>query len=194
MRKKVSQGRASIAIAERAGVNKAMLYYYVGAKKDLYREILTKNFDHVLTSVTRATQAATTPETRLRAFIEGLTRAAGEIEYHPQIMLREIASGGVNLEPEIVQRILEGMNLLVGILRDGVADERFRPTNPVMTHLTIVGAVVFMTSVAPLIDLFRDNAPPELKDVSPWSQSELGEHLFNLVTRGIETTKDPGDD
>jgi len=172
-------------IARRAGVNKAMLYYHVGDKAALYREVLVRNFDFVLTSVTRAVETATTPEDKLRAFVDGLASAAGGIQYHPQIMLREIASGGANLKPEILQRIFRAMALLFEILEEGVATDRFRPTNPLMTHFTIVGAIVFMTSVAPLVERFREAAPPELRAAQPWSRSELTEHLYNLLAHGV---------
>ena len=177
-------------IAARAGVNKAMLYYHVGDKAALYREVLVKNFDLVLDAVTRSVEAAATPNDKLRAFIDGLSSAAGKIEYHPQIMLREIASGGANLDPEILQRIFHAMALLFEILDEGVAADRFKPTNPLMTHFTIVGAVVFMTSVAPLIERFRDAAPTEMRRAAQWNQAELAEHLFALLTRGLATQGD----
>ncbi len=81
-------------IARRAGVNKAMIYYHVGAKEALYAAVLHGAIGHVADSISARIETGTTPEAKLRAYIRGFVDA---VEGNPRmgpILLREIASGG----------------------------------------------------------------------------------------------------
>jgi len=169
-------------IAVRAGVNKAMLYYHVGDKRALYTAVLTRNFDRVRDVIESALTTAGTARDRLEAVITALTNVARAYPDHPRIMLREIASGAANLPPEGLARMLEMVAVVRDLLQEGVSGGEFRPLDPVLTHLTIVGALIFLNATAPI----RERAAQLGSDFDfPEPQVDVAAFLNDMLLDGI---------
>ena len=139
-------------IAARAGINKAMLYYHVGDKTAQYSAVLLRNFGRVRLALDEALAAGGTARQRLEAVITALTRMVQRYPDHPRMMLREIASGAASLEPEVLAAMLEVVGVVRALIAEGTATGEFRAIDPVLTHLTLVGAVVFLNATAPIRD------------------------------------------
>jgi AcrR family transcriptional regulator len=165
-------------IAARASVNKAMLYYYVGDKQALYTAILLRNFDRVAAALAGAVVVEGTARQRLEAVIRAITEVIQRHPEHPRIMLREVASGASNLPDEVLDRMLEVVEVVRGLLLEGSRHGEFRPTQPWLTHLAIVGAVLFVNAVAPLIERAANRiSDADLPDPAVDISTALG-HIF----------------
>jgi AcrR family transcriptional regulator len=107
-----------------------MLYYHVGNKQDLYTAVLTRNFDRMDEALVDAMKIGGSASDRLRAIIAAVARALKAIPDHPRIVLREFASGGTNLQPEVLERMVKILVMVRNLLADGVrSGESFaRPT------------------------------------------------------------------
>ena len=169
-------------IASRAGVNKAMLYYHIGDKRALYGEVLKRNFGRIEKALEENLPDEGSAADRLRAVITIVERAIAANPDHPRIVLREFASGAANLPEEILRRML-GLLAVVGeILAEGTGRGEFRRTEPVMTHLTLVGALLMLNVVSPLRERFADLG--STIDV-PGADTETGKFLGDLLLQGI---------
>jgi len=129
-------------IARRARVNKAMLYYHFGSKRDLYLAVVR---DMVVTVHARARAIADGPGTaehKLDRWIETLVEEAAARPWFPPIMLREIAAGA----PHFDARIFRLMNDVFGAVKDiivqGQREGVFRAADPLLSHLTIMPPIL----------------------------------------------------
>jgi len=129
-------------IAAAAGVNKAMLYYHFGSKRELYLAIL-REILRVLGA--RARAIADGPEratVKLDSWIATIIEEAAARPWFPPIMLREMASGAPRLDPETFGLL----NAIFGAVRDVLAQGRqenvFDDVDPLLTHLTIMPPIL----------------------------------------------------
>lgn len=173
-------------IARHAGVNKAMLYYHVGNKQDLYTAVLTRNFDRLDEAMVGAVTSNGPLPDRLRTIIAGIARALKANPDHPRIVLREIASGGAHLEPEVLGRLVRILGVVREVLGDGVRSKEFRATDPVMTHLALVGASLILNAVTPLADRFSEiDSGVHFPD----TDADVGLFLADLLLNGIAVSR-----
>lgn len=134
-------------IARRAGVNKAMLYYHVGDKLALFHAVVHLFVGIVREEVAGALHPDLDPCARLVAIPQGFARAIRRLPHWPQIMLRELAGGGVHLPSEAIKNIERIASVTRAALADGQAAGTFRQVDPLLTHLLLVGSVIFMANV-----------------------------------------------
>lgn len=175
-------------IAARAGVNKAMLYYRVGDKRTLYTAVLMRNFDRVDAALAKA-EAGGSARQRLEAVIAGLTRVVEEIPEHPRIVLREIASGGADLPPEVAGRFVHAIGVVRSLLREGVAGGEFRPLDPLLAHLTLVGSVIFLSATSSIRARMGELLPD---GALPIPTADIAEFLSTMLLDGLAAKPESG--
>ena len=73
-----------------------------------------------------------------------------------------------------------------GLLADGVRNEEFRTTQPVMTHLTMVGASLILNAIAPLRDRAAEIGP---EIPFPDDDTDVATFLTDLMLNGIATPR-----
>jgi len=169
-------------IADRAGVNKAMLYYHVGDKRALYNEVLNRNFGRIENALEEGLPHEGSASDRLRAVITIVERAIAANPDHPRIVLREFASGAANLPAEILQRMLGLLTVVRDILAEGTGSGEFRRTEPVKTHLTLIGAILMLSVVSPL----RERVPDLGSPIDfPGADTDIARFLGDLLLQGI---------
>ena len=174
------------AIAQRAGVNKAMLYYHIGDKRALYGEVLNRNFRRIEKALQKGLPNEGSPSDRLRAVITIVERAIAANPDHGRIVLREFASGSSNLPAEILHRMLGLLTVVKDILAEGSRTGEFRPTDPVMTHLTLIGAILMLNVVSPLRERVVDLG--STVDF-PTADADIARFLGDLLLEGITTPR-----
>jgi TetR/AcrR family transcriptional regulator len=131
------------AIARRAGVNKAMIYYHFSSKLGLYRELLRDGFRVMLEEARQVLDQPHPAIEKLEAYIATILRVNGRQPHLAPIMLREIAAGGRQLDPETLRLITGMFGIVRTILQEGRARGELREVDPVLTHLMIMGATIF---------------------------------------------------
>ena len=173
-------------IADRAGVNKATIYYHIGAKETLYARVLHEHFASAGDQFDRVLGSVSDPEEKLSLFIQQIARVMDQNPRKTVMMLREIAAGGEHF-PDIVARDLSVIiGKLMEILSEGQRQGRFIPVNPFSLHLMVIGAFV----------LYRVSQPVRKKIIgltdSPEHQEatvsgEFADEIERLVLRALKT-------
>lgn len=173
-------------IARQAGVNKAMLYYHVGDKNALYQAVLQRNFDLLFERIHETLRDKKTPEAKLEGFIEAIVAVVEKMASHPRIMMRELASGGPNVTPEVFTKLVAIFDLLRVILDDGIAAGRFRQTHPLLTHISIVASVMMTATVKPMLERLADKLPAEVRTALGWNDVQVVENITTLLLHGLD--------
>ena len=171
------------AIAKKAGVNKAMISYHFGGKRQLYREIVSATFSEI---VARAERLAASPRPvpeLLSEFIAMVGDVATRQNPHfPPMFLREVLTGGKHLEPGMVEMPARVMAAVQKIIARGVREGALRPVDPVLTHLSMIGSLIFFFATAGFRDRVLSDRDPRLK---PPDATAYVKHIQDLMAHGL---------
>ena len=158
-------GATADLIARRAGVNKAMINYHFGGKRGLYSAIVRESFAALLEGLRGAVGRAAAPAGQLRGYIAAFAEMAQRQPDLPAMLLRELIAGGDHhdLDREVFEYLPQVLGTVRGVLEAGVRDGSFRPVDPLLTHLGVIGSLIFFFATAE----FRRRALAEIKGVRP---------------------------
>jgi AcrR family transcriptional regulator len=163
-------------IAERAGVNKAMIYYHFKSKEDLYQVVIEQHFEEIGRFVERAMSEEADPEKfilKLSNFYNSITQERPTLF---PIILREMAQGGERIKAALT-RIMGERGLIIRlkkIIDDGIARGDFRNLDSRQVILSFVGMNLFYLILAPVMNTvweidnekaFREKRPKEIVDL-----------------------------
>ena len=172
-------------IAQRAGVNKAMIYYHIGDKEKLYAEVISNIIGNTAEMIAGKIRDISDPEEKLRVYVRTFAR---NIDDNPQVapvMMREVASGGKHL-PEVVARdIFHIVNMLRGILKEGVEKGIFIETVPFLIHIMVIGAMITYKTSAPIRARYNW-LPASVRRLDDRISGNIAGEIENLILRAVK--------
>jgi len=170
------------AIAQKAGVNRAMISYHFGGKRDLYLAILAATFGEIVADVERIADSPRPAREALRGVLATIGDTA--TRRHPHfctMMLREALTGEARLETATLVPLLRVMAAVQRIVERGSREGVFRPVDPLLTHLSLVGSLVFFFATGRFRQrLLRDQLHREPPDGAAYIA-----HLQDLMIEGL---------
>jgi TetR/AcrR family transcriptional regulator len=171
------------AIAARARVNKAMISYHFGGKRNLYVAIVTATFGEIVAGVERlAASAKPAPEV-----LRELVALVGEMatRRHPHfcaMMLREVVAGGKHLDPVVIDQPARILGAVQRIVARGVREGDLRPVDPLLTHLSLVGSLVFFFGTTRFRERVLTTRRPAIR---PPDAAAYVKHIQDLLSHGL---------
>jgi TetR/AcrR family transcriptional regulator len=170
-------------IAQKAGVNKAMINYHFGGKRGLYTAIVGRTFGEIVARVERLADSPRPAPEVLRE----LVAAIGELatRQHPHfcaMMLREVVTGGEHLEPALMEHPARVLAAVQRIVARGVRDGDLRPVDPLLTHLSLVGSLVFFFGTARFRERLLARRRPAVR---PPAAAAYVQHIQDLIAHGL---------
>jgi AcrR family transcriptional regulator len=166
-------------IASRARVNKAMIYYHFGSKQALYHEILREMFRSVGARGRAIAAGAGTAPQKMDAWLETIMQEASARPWFPPIMLRELAAGGAHFDAETFG-LMNGVYAAVrDIIVQGQREHVFADVDPLLTHLTIMPAILMFFARQRVISTTR-----QVQGVAaPRQVHDFVQHMQRSITR-----------
>ncbi|MBN2354628.1 TetR family transcriptional regulator [candidate division KSB1 bacterium] len=176
-------------IAERAGANKAMIYYYFRSKDDLFESIIRETFREMFTSIGNLW---TVPFTEPIEIIPAIVRVHLQFLYDhphiPQMLGREMHSGN-----PIVARVIhqvfeeigrENLSRFGQLFSNAVKLGKIRSVDPVQTIWNILGLNLFYFFTKPVIKtMWKTQCADEKKLLQIREQAIVDLLLYGLLPR-----------
>ena len=172
-------------IAERAGVNKATLYYQIGDKDTLFANVIHQVLGNTAQNIAAAVAKVDHPEEKLKVYINCIAANVDKNPELPPIMMREIASGGATMPKLVMEDIASVLTILAGILDEGRKKGIFIETVPFLIHMMVMGTILFYKKASPIKDK-QSWIPADLRVNDKKLKSSLGEEVANLVLKAIK--------
>jgi AcrR family transcriptional regulator len=182
------EGVPVASIADRAGVNKAMINYHFGGKRKLYLAILSATFAEIVAHVEELAESSRPAPDVLRELVAAVGEMTREHPHFCTMMLREVLASGRRLEPEVVDKPVRILAAVQRIVARGVHAGDFRPVDPVLTHLSLVGSLVFFFATR----RFRERVLADRRlEIAPPDPAAYVRHIQDLLTRGLAADHAP---
>jgi AcrR family transcriptional regulator len=159
------RGARMQSIADRVGVNKALVHYYFRSKEKLYDAVLKDTMATIVAALHKALPPGA-EESDLRLLLRKIVTAYiitfQENPNFPRFIIRELADGGTRLPQLIDTAILTVGDLPLRIhrlLEEGMKQGVIRPTKRVHFLLNLLGMCVFTFIARPILGLINERAP-----------------------------------
>lgn len=171
-------------IARRARVNKAMLYYHFGSKRELYRQLLRDTFAALASQLRQIADGDTASEKRLPIVVTAIAGFVDRHAFFPSVMLREMAEGGAHLDAQTLAALAAIPRAFAAILQPGVQAGYFRAVHPIASYFTTIAPIIMFVASAPLRKqlVARQLLPPGEPLTQPVFVSQLTASLERAFT------------
>ena len=174
------------AIAEKAAVNKASIYYYYKDKASLYEKVFEEDLGDFLKRIRKAISKQDLPEGKLRAYIFTFSENFQSNQYMAPLMLRELASDGKHLSANSRKAINNIIKELDKILRDGISSDIFKKTKTLILHIMIVGSMNIFISTKSMRKNFEN---PDNTYGASLNPKQAADEIASVVLGGIKINK-----
>ena len=163
------KGARTDEIAKAAGVASRMIYYYFESKEGLYQTVLQRPATEIQDAIAQINFDALSPDQALAAVIRAAIAYETKHRHRGMLLFQEASQNQGKYFTQTNWQ--QAMDLLAKLLEQGVSAGVFRPLDPYMTTLNIIGVCVFY-----------GNAHENLKHLTP-DQNLLSEDMIEQYTQ-----------
>lgn len=180
------KGTTLDVLAERSGLNKAMVAYYFGSKSGLYQAALDAGVEAVLKQVEAAGLDALPLEERFPTLARAIAAGYAAAPYLPGMLVQDYLGGRQQTRPEAAASLIRVFAISRSIVEEGQAAGYFRPADPHLVHLSLVGGLVFYGLTAPYRTAMQaaGNWPASNPPIA-----EYADFLGRTIRDGLKVTK-----
>jgi TetR/AcrR family transcriptional regulator len=179
------------ALAEAAGVNKALLYYYFQDKETLYGEVLDNFFAPLHQRVMAVCELPGSAGERFLAYARTHFDSIAASPHYARIFMGELMSAGRGVSSHlerIVEKYMRPIGMRVqGLVEEGIASGEFRRVDPNQLIPSAIGSIVHYFLTAPLRRKFYD--------VDPTSESAIANRraaVLDFIAAALFANRESG--
>jgi TetR/AcrR family transcriptional regulator len=148
-------GARTDAIAQAAGVNKALLYYYFKDKDRLYAAVLDQVFGGLRNTIEEALSKDLPPREKLLAYVRAHFDYIARHRLYPRIVQGEMMRAAHGSAPQLArvakQYFVPVFNKVAKVIQEGQATGDFRPVDPQHFVPSMIAVITFHFTNAPVL-------------------------------------------
>jgi AcrR family transcriptional regulator len=137
-------------LAERCGLNKAMVFYYFKSKKGLYEFVMCEVLVEIQETISEENKKHSTPREELEGFIRTYAKYANNHSYLPSLLLRELSDSGAVVPDMLFTSMRQLFALFSDILERGERKGCFVKTVPMILYFMVLGTFNLMITTKKL--------------------------------------------
>jgi TetR/AcrR family transcriptional regulator len=177
-------------IARRADVNKAMLYYHIGDKAELFATVLEGYLERVRAALEGVEAETPDPAERIRKAQAAIFAIFQRDPTVPRIVIREMATGGDQIPDRALAKVGEIVGFTFRTVGEGRESGAFGDVNPFLVHAMLVGTSALVVNSTKLrARLARATGLPLSPAVGP---AEIAGALGDVILHGISRPRKAG--
>ncbi|VAX16636.1 hypothetical protein MNBD_NITROSPINAE04-608 [hydrothermal vent metagenome] len=180
------EGARMDKIARDAGVNKAMLYYHIGDKSELYKQALKQALGNIADQVSENVSKTENPEQAFKVYVGTIVKNIFSSKFLTPIILRELAAKSKNMPDEVIGQIARIISVLRSILDEGEKAGVFRKANLPLLQMLIVGGVNFIAAGEPMMKKAVKLTAAAYNQPTNETPEEIGEFISGILTNGLK--------
>lgn len=172
-------------IGTRAKVNPALLYYYFGDKKALYRAVLARLIGGLAENLGDRLRDARTPEDAIHAVVAAQMEVLGAHPDLARLFVREMVEHrGENAADPISDSMTKVFTRLCGIIEQGQRAGLFRrELDARFAAISVVSQVVYVNVARPAVGMLLGEGR---KGVSERTMKKFGAHAVEFALAALE--------
>jgi TetR/AcrR family transcriptional regulator len=171
-------------IAEAAGVNKALIFYYFTSKQELFKQVFHGQVENVVTTIRRQLSNAKPGLASIEEFIRAHMQQLRENAAFRQMMIRELVNSGEGL----TQVLQSGANVALKSIRNDLLREfsiakqngEIRDVDPLQTIVNLISMDVFFFIGEPIVRLINPNI-----DINEFEEGRE-DNIIDLIINGMK--------
>lgn len=139
-------------LAEAAQVNSALIFYHFGGKEQLYGVVLEAQYEEVQSGLSSIPANQLSATEKMRYYAQMVAKIHHKNPYLVQFMHAEILHPTVFFETIVQKKILEIYQVLVEIIKEGIAKGEFRSNiDPQNAAVSLAGIINFYFISQPIL-------------------------------------------
>jgi len=180
------EGTAVRDIANKAGVNAAMIHCYFGSKEGLYRAILEGAASKVRALLVEASGSRASTESRLAGFVDAYSAYILSQPNLARILYREMLTGAKHLMRVAEKYAVTNYTILRDTMREGIKRGELRAIDAELAPISLMGMIVIFQFLRPIVSIALGKTAYDEKFVS-----RVAAHTIDLFLNGAATERRP---
>jgi AcrR family transcriptional regulator len=128
-------------LAQRLDVNKATIYYHYKDKKSLYQEVVKSLLEDNIEKIEEVMSSYNDPIEMFRAYISTMVKKFKDRPFLVQLVLREFANFGSNIDNEIIPYLNKETGYIKQIIENLDLKDKYKDMDVQMIESMIIGTV-----------------------------------------------------
>jgi TetR/AcrR family transcriptional regulator len=172
-------------IADKAGINKALLHYYYRSKEKLYEAVVKAIMAKAVPNVRKVIESDLPLEEKITRFIDFYIGLIAKNTFIPLFIISEINKHPDRFFEQVLPKDLPQPEIFFRQVEDEIAAGRIRPVKPQHLIMHIISMCIFPFLGKPLLGLFLGITPQDMKTLL----DERKREVTDFVLAGLRPDK-----